>query len=660
MKTVAVIQARMGSTRLPGKVMMDLGTVPVLDWVYNAALASRTDMVVIATSVLEQDDPIAEFCEKNGYPYVRGSESDVLDRFMRVAMETHGDVFVRLTGDCPFHDPQIITEVIRLRQMTGADYASNIDPPTWPDGLDVEVFTRKALKEAHAEATRPSDRDCVTRFISRNRHRYKAANLVCPLPGLVKERWVLDTEDDLKFCQAIADECSGSCLPYTQILDILDQNPALREINARHPRNERFYEAIATEPQGPRVCPTSDKILAATKRIIPLGAQTFSKSHLQYPSGAPLFVTHGDGAYVYDVDGNDYVDLVSGLLPNVLGYRDPDVDQAIRDQLNRGISFSTSTTLEYDLAERLHRQIPCADMVRFGKNGTDVTTAAVRLARHFTGRSMVIRIDNSYHGWNDWSVYSDQTRCNGTFSVGHSVCVSKEDVFSRLNNAACVIVEPETDQKFLQQLRNATKDSGTLLIFDEVITGFRFGPGGAQAHWGVTPDLACFGKAMGNGMPISAIVGRGHIMSKMDEICFSGTFFGETLSLAAAIATIDKLNQCNVSEYLAMIGTALKNRAEALAQKHGVENEIEFSGHPSIIRIKYASQKVRAFVMKKMIENGVLMIASHNVNYAIKEPEIVKVCNAYDATFAALKQAIASGEIDTIEDNIAPTVRGAT
>jgi len=664
MKTVIVIQARMGSSRLPGKVLMPLGISPVLGHCLASAIFTGYE-VIVATPTLPQDDPIIDYVKSHDEDVacIRGSESDVLARFVQVAEETNADVLVRLTGDCPFHDPQVIREVIKLREMTGADYATNTDPPTYPDGLDVEVFTRRALMEAHAEATRPSDRDCVTQFIRRNRYRYKAANLTCPLPGLVKERWVLDTEEDYEFCQEIAKRITSYPPSYLDILAVLEKEPKLRRINGHLTRNERFYEALITEQQEPRTCPTSAVLLANAERLIPLGAQTFSKSKLQYPEDAPLFVTHGDGAYVFDADGNDYVDLVSGLLPNILGYRDPDVDQAIRDQLSRGISFSMSTTLEAELAARLANYIPCAEMSRFGKNGTDVTTAAVRLARAYTGRNLVLKAANGYHGWADWAVSNDSLRNLGSPINQHVDTFSDwPDLIgvttNKWANYAAVIIEPETNPELLRQLRDFCTKTGTLLIFDEVITGFRFGMGGAQQFYGVTPDLACFGKAMGNGMPISALVGKREIMKLMEKVCFSGTFFGEALSLAAAIATIDKLDRCDVPKHLEDAGNRIIYGVLPLLMEYGLEEQIRISGHPSLLRLSFTDPRVRTVFMKSMKENGVLIIASNNINYAMKEPQIKKIIDAYDEALLCISVAMDSNSLDSVEA-ATPTVRGA-
>src|SRR6266446_4155882 len=643
-KTVAIVQARMGSTRLPGKVLLPLhdftarghGEVgPALGFVTWAADSTQVDQVIVATSTLPQDDKIAEWCRVNGHKCFRGSETDVLSRFHGAAQQYDADVIVRLTGDCPLLDPKVIEEVIQLRKMKDVMYATNTDPPSYPDGMDVEVFTMAALEIANREATRASDRDTVTRFMVRNRHRISSANLSCPLPSLVNERWVLDSPEDYEFIKEILKRISDETPPnYLDILKVLDKEPSLRAINNHLTRNERHYEALAGEYLGKRSYSISKACLDKAEHLIPLGAQTFSKSKLQFPIGAaPLFLTHGDGGYCYDVDGNDYVDLVGGLLPNILGYRDPDVDDAIRAQLSRGISFSLATTLETELAERINFHVPSAEMVRFGKNGSDVTTAAVRLARHITGRDKIMI--GGYHGWHDWSMAVSEHR-NG---IPHSVQALSGRLGGSNGKPAVIIIEPEFySQKDLLDMRMQCTIEGIILIFDEIISGFRCGMGGLQKVHGITPDLSTFGKAMANGMPISALVGKREFMERMPEISYSGTFFGETLSIAASLATIDKLYRLKVPEYLHRIGAYLRTEIRALLEKHNISS-IQLYGELALNRIKFADKAVQSLFIQEMAKNGVLIIGSHNTCFAHKKPELDRVLTAWDATL----QVIASG-----------------
>lgn len=657
-RTIAIAQARMGSTRLPGKVLFNLGGKPVLRWTYDALKAAHgIDEVVIATSTLPQDDAIAQYCALNNMNCFRGSESDVLERFYQCAVAYGAQVVLRLTCDCPFLDSHVVSEVVRLRSLKEVAYASNIDPPTYPDGLDIECFTFDALFAAYKEATRLSDRDCVTQYIVRNRDRFPAANLSCPLPGLEKERWVLDTEDDYKFCHEIASYL-GRNINYLEILRILDIFPHLREINGKGVRNERFFEAIHTEEKPVPSFERSEKWLAHARNLIPFGSQTFSKSYLQFPPGAsPLYVSHADGARIFDVDGNDYVDLVNAILPVVLGYRDPDVDRAIKDQLDNGISFSLATKLEAELAEDLCQLIPCAEMVKFGKSGTDVTTAAIRAARAYTGRDFIVA--TGYHGWADWSMITTtrnngipHTNLPGTYEpINRRLDYGDSEAFEKWfksegDRTAAIIVEPEGNAEFLRWLRLMCDKHGIILIFDEVITGFRWALGGAQKFYNVTPDMATFGKAMANGMPLSAVVGKREIMKVFEppnNIFYSGTMFGETLSLAASLATIKKMQRENVIQHLWKVGADISLEMDKLLDKHGLNEVIKVSGefprrfvtfHDDVTA---TSNQIRTLFMQSMIEHGVLIIGSNNVSYSIKEPEMKRIFSAYDATFELIR-----------------------
>lgn len=232
MKTVAIIQARMGSTRLPGKVLMHLAGIPTLAWVARAAKATRgIDEVWIATSEKTADDAIADWALDRQIAVHRGSETDVLDRYVGAATASSAQIVVRLTADCPLLDPDIIAQTVELRARSGAAFASNVDPRTWPKGLDCEVVTTEALLAAAAEATESYDREHVMPFVRNNRGRFPAANLTAPLPGLAEERWTLDTAEDFAFLAAVAarlphDRPSS----YLEVLAVLDREPQLRDL----------------------------------------------------------------------------------------------------------------------------------------------------------------------------------------------------------------------------------------------------------------------------------------------------------------------------------------------------------------------------------------------------------------------------------------------
>ena len=515
-----------------------------------------------------------------------------------------------------------------------------------------------ALEEAARDATRASDREHVTPFLRNNRTRFRVDNLTCPVPHLEGLRWTLDDEADWRRISAIVERLASDSPPgFVATARAAAGVPP--EVAAL--RNEGLAASIAADqPLATTSFDRSTALLARAEQVIPLGSQTFSKSRIQYPVGAaPLFLTHGHRGRVWDVDGNEYVDLVSGLLPVVLGYRDPDVDYAIRQQLDRGISFSLATDLEVELAERLRRHIPCAEMVRYGKNGTDATSAAVRLARAYTGRERVAVC--GYHGWQDWYIGST-TRHLGvpnavrelTDVLPYGDLASVERLLeTRKGEIAALVIEPTNvvapPDGYLAGLRDLLHRHGALLVFDEVITGFRWSLGGAQVVYGVTPDLAAFGKAMGNGMPISAVVGRADIMRRMEDIFFSGTFGGEALSLAASIATIDKLEREHVIEYLWFYGARLQQATQERIDAHGLANVIEHVGQSPwhILNIKdhesAPKEAIKTLFLQEIFCGGVLMSGGHNVCWAHDERDLARTVAAYDRACAAVAEALKCG-----------------
>lgn len=665
MTTVGIIQARMGSKRLPGKVLMDLAGREVLAWVVRAVSnIEGVDKIVVATSVLEKDDPIRDWCEGAGITCHRGPEADVLARYAIAAKAEAADIVLRLTADCPFLDPHVCGQVLALLKHQGLDYASNAMPRRWPDGLDCEAVTAEALYRADREASRDFEREHVTPYLRDNRHKMKTAFLNCPIPGISSERWTLDTAEDFAFLEQVACLLAPDEPPsFMAILDILASRPELAAQQAT-PSSASGGRSPASNQPPDYTFTESNRMLQRAVKTIPLGTQTFSKAYTQFPrDNAPLFLSHGNGGRVWDIDDNEYVDLISGLLPIVLGYCDADVDAAIKKQLANGISFSLATRLETDLAERMVEIIPCAEMVRFGKNGTDATSAAIRLARAFTGRDHIAVC--GYHGWQDWYIGST-TRNKGVpqavRDLTHGFPYNDIDALQILLSTkpmefAAVIMEPMTVEEpapgYLEQVKEIAHKNGALLVFDEIITGFRFSLGGAQELFGVTPDLASFGKAMGNGMPISAIVGRADVLLEMEEVFFSGTFGGEALSLAAAIAVIDKMRREPVIESLWRTGASLADGVCAEITAHGLSDVFSLRGKAAwkVLQIgdhpNAEAAAIKTVFMREMLSSGVLMGASHNICLAHNEADLATVVAAYRRSLDLIANKLEDGSLQT-------------
>lgn len=401
----------------------------------------------------------------------------------------------------------------------------------------------------------------------------------------------------------------------------------------------------------------SESFLIRAEKSIPLGSQTFSKSRTQYPIGiSPFFIDKAKGSYVWDIDGNRYVDLVNSLACITLGYSDPRIIRDVKQQLKKGTIFSLPGILEAEVAELIIDMVPSAEMVRFGKNGSDATSAAIRLARAYTGRDEITYC--GYHGWQDWYIGAT-TRNKGVpaavTELIHSFEFNNLDSLKKIlankpKKIAAVIMEPMAsvypDPDFLQEVKKLAHDNGALLIFDETITGFRFAKGGAQEEFGVTPDLTTLGKGMANGFPLSAVVGKKEIMMEMENIFFSGTFGGELLSLAAAKSVLKMHQERDITGKLAKIGTDIQEKVEKEIHLTGLANVFKFTGHPSWKFLNWRSddgtdiQIIKTFFMQEMFTRGILLLGTHNVSTAIGEKQISKIGSAYGETLESLAHGL--------------------
>ncbi len=388
--------------------------------------------------------------------------------------------------------------------------------------------------------------------------------------------------------------------------------------------------------------------------LIPAGTQTLAKGPTQYVDGvAPKYLARGKGAHVWDVDGNEFIDMTMAVGPVVLGYGHASVDRAIVEQLERGITFSLMHPLEVEVAELVRRVVPGADSVRFSKTGCDVTSAAVRLARAYTGRDKVLCC--GYHGWHDWYVGTTPRRAGVPASTRLLTEVFPyNDLFSLVealdHQVACVILEPmifeAPDNDYLRVVKRACEAAGALLIFDEMWTGFRVALGGAQQHFDVVADLACFSKAVANGMPLSLLTGRADVMGLLEEDAFFFTTFGgEALSLAAAKATIEDLRDLEVPARLAVAGQQLQEGYNRLAAKKGLTHT-KASGLPCRSLVSFDASAgdpllQKSLVQQELIRHGVLWTGFHNLCFAHGDAEIEHVLSAYDRALDVLSSALA-------------------
>jgi glutamate-1-semialdehyde aminotransferase len=396
-----------------------------------------------------------------------------------------------------------------------------------------------------------------------------------------------------------------------------------------------------------------EKLWENALRLMPRGTQTMSKCPDQFVEGVyPKFIKSGKGAYLYGLDGKKYLDYMCALGPVILGYNHPSTNKAIKKQLKNGIIFSWPTLLEQELAQLISDVVPCAEQVRFCKNGTDADLAAVRIARSYTGKEKILKPSGGYHGWGDWHAITirpygvpsclkdliDEFEFNNLDSLEE--LLKKDDV-------AAVILEPQAltapAPGFLKGVRELCTKYNVILIFDEVVTGFRWSLGGAQEYFGITPDLCCMGKAVANGMPLGIIAGKTEYMNELNHVFFSMTFGGETLSLAAAIATIKELKTKDYN-YLWKLGDMLDKGIKESALKYNLD--IVFAGSAPRHNLTFNSKTyedadgLKYLFYQEMVKQNILFPNVIYINFSHTEKDIQKTIKAADKAFKFVSENI--------------------
>jgi len=399
----------------------------------------------------------------------------------------------------------------------------------------------------------------------------------------------------------------------------------------------------------------SDEYYKIALELIPAQTQTLAKGPGQNIKGvAPKYLQRGKGSHVWDVDGNEYIDYTMAVGPLSLGYAYDKVDEAIKEQLKDGITFSLMHPLEVEVAQLINKVVPNAESIRYSKVGADVTSAAVRLARAYTGRDKVLCC--GYHGWHDWYIaVTDRNKGIPQAVQDLTYTFNYNDIQSVIDSidedTACVILEPfvfeEPKDNFLHKLRDVCTENGTVLIFDEMWTGFRIAVGGAQEYFGVKADLACFSKAVANGMPVSILTGKKEIMKLLEkDVFFFTTFGGEALSLAAVKATVTEIIEKNVPAYLAKQGRKLKDGYNSIAQKLGMDYT-KCSGFDCRTIITFDGEKsgcnpleMKSLVQQEMIKRGILWGGFHNMSFSHTDEDIDYTLKAYEDVLPILKKAV--------------------
>lgn len=394
--------------------------------------------------------------------------------------------------------------------------------------------------------------------------------------------------------------------------------------------------------------------------LMPGGAQTSSKRPAAFAYGAyPIYFAEANGGRITDLDGNEYVDLVSALGPISLGYRFPAVDAAIENQLKHGIIAGLLSPLEVEVAQLVTEMVPCAEQVRFFKGGGEATAAAARIARRFTGREVILNC--GYRGWPDTWVSHDTDpgvpqRLEGavqTFAFNDREGLERL-VHGQSGEIAAIAVDVQVEAPepgYLAWLRDLAHEIGALLIFDEIVTGFRLANGGAQEYFGVTPDLAIFAKGIANGMPLAVVAGRTDVMEAFNGALVSITYGGEALSLAAAATTLRTYRDEPVVETLWARGRQLREGLTVAANEAGLPFVVEGFDPMTAMRFNGLDEDLErdawGYLLQEMAERGVLLRRGglNFVSYSHTETEIAEVIATAREVFAHLAPLLQSGTV---------------
>lgn len=618
MKIVAIIQARMGSTRLPGKVLKKLVGMPAIEiLLMRLSRSELVNEICVATSNKTENDTLCDTVERLGYRVIRGSETDVLDRFWDAANATSADVIVRITGDCPVVDPRLVDKVIELFLNSNVDYVSNIDPPTYPDGLDVEVFARRALEDAKIGALSNFDREHVTPFIRNgNFARLNLKNIL----DTSELRLTLDEPDDLILLQKVFEQFQPDIhFSFDKIENWLLKNSHLTKINSNLKRNEGAKMGLG------------QKLWKRAKKVIPGGNMLLSKrAEMHLPGQWPSYFSKTKGCRVWDLDGKEFVDTYyMGVGTNILGYSDPEVDDAVKEVISTGNMSTLNAPEEVWLAEKLLEINPWAGGVRFARSGGEANAIAVRIARAMSGKEGVAVC--GYHGWHDWYLSANlgaDDSLAGHLLPGLStagVPVSLRGIvhpfdYNDFKNLAQLVstknigvikmevmrsVEPADN--FLAKVRQLCDEHNIVLVFDECTSGFRETFGGLHIKYGVQPDIAVYGKTLGNGYAVSAVVGRSNVMQMAQTTFMSSTFWTERIGSAAGLKTLEVMERAK--PWLKVTETGLKVRDiwSNLAAQNNLD--ITVGGLPAISTFAFNSPnslKYKTLITQEMLKKGFL------------------------------------------------------
>ena len=663
MKIASIIQARMGSSRMPGKVMKKIDGIPMIELLIKRLSKSKMiDQIIVATSEKKGNSLLINHIESLNLICEIGDEDDVLKRYFNAAKNNEVDIVVRITGDCPLIDSDLVDKCVATFLDKKVSYLSNIDPCTYPDGLDIEVFSFEALKMSYELATSEYDREHVTPYI-RNSDEFTKFSLV-NAKDLSNLRWTVDELADFNVASNIFKYFSPNIyFSWREVVKLELLKPELFYMNKDLKRNDG-------ENMG-----KGQKLWKRAKTLIPGGNMLLSKRPEMFlPEQWPSYFSKAKGCEVWDLDNNKYIDMsLMGVGTNSLGYGHPEVDAAVLQNIKNGNMSTLNCSEEVHLAEKLIDMHSWAEMVRFARSGGEANAIAIRIARAASGKDNVAVC--GYHGWHDWYLSANlgteknldnhllpglmpngvpQNLKGTVFPFLYNDFESLKSIVSS-NNIGTIKMEVTRntgpEKNFLNKVRKLANEKKIILIFDECTSGFRETYGGIHKKFGIEPDMAMFGKAMGNGYGITAVVGKRSIMESAQTSFISSTFWTERIGPTAAIKTLEVMKEIKSWDIITKIGNDIKENLANIANENHLN--IIFSGIPALTTFSFASSndlKYKTLITQEMLKKGFL--ASNAIYSCIKHsPDVIEqYITALNPIFKNISQCEDGKDIDKLLD----------
>lgn len=627
MKVVAIVQARMGSSRLPGKVLMQLGETTTLAFLLKRlARASSIDEIVIATTDLNLDDKIVEHAQLQGRSFYRGSENDVLDRYVSAAQKFGADIVVRITGDCPLVDPQLVDDCVAKLLDEGLDYVSNcnnISNPL-PDGFDVEVFTLSSLLLVQKISITTAYKEHVTfGYFKTGLFATGAVEYQHDLSDL---RVTVDYPEDLLVVSQIATAMASDYWGWREIGQFLQSKKEVRALNNHVVRNASWDLSLGKDGRATVSKLKRDDYIANGSGLLSKRADQFS------PNLWPKNYIKAKGQTIWAEENRLFLDYsIGGIGATTLGYSSEFVDDRVIAEIRNGSACSLNSHLEIEVSAKLMGLVPWIEACRFTRSGGEANTLAVRLGRAKTGKEKILF--SGYHGWHDWYLAAahEHELGNHLLEVLPIAGVPKalantsipfeygnyDDFLTKLTDnrgeVAAVVLEPmrysAPDVEFLQMLREKCTSAGIVLIFDEISCGFRFNNSAIHLDINVIPDLVIFSKAIGNGYPIACVAGTKQFMDAAKNTFISSTTHTESVGFAAMSAVLDFYSNNDVAKGLAERGKEIRRILISAAETFDLKISIKGLDQLwswSFNCDKQTNAKLQTIVTESMIEDSIL------------------------------------------------------